>query len=86
MAILFGALLWCLYFVISAARTAIGPLIPGWAIPQPVLWFGSAAGVARRIHARGRATPRAMALALVVLAILIGEWALLFMESADVRG
>ena len=86
MAILFGALLWCLYIVVSATRNAIGPLIPASAIPQAGLWFGSAAGVVRHIYARGRATPRTIALALVVLALLIGEWALLFMESADVRG
>ena len=57
MAILFGALLWCVYIVVSAAR-----------------------------NATGKPTPPAVALALVVLAILIGEWTLLFMEAADVKG
>ena len=86
MAILFGVLLWCLYIVVSAALNAIRPLGLGSAIPQVGLSFGSAANIVRLIHARGRATPRALAVALVVLAILIGEWALLFMESSNISG
>ena len=86
MAILFGVLLWCLYIVICAARNAIRPLGLGSAIPQVGLTFGSGADIVRLIHARGRATPRAIAVALVYLAILIGEWALLFMESPEVGG